>query len=85
MHNRLVEHERDLSGTLCLSLATLEGDEAFDASMLGYCDEVAQERVCDDELLILRGTKARTSASLILRCVAFVLLLFLASKLQWCE
>lgn len=73
-----------ISGTLCLSLATLEGDEAFDASMLGYCDEVSQERVCDDELLILRGTKARTSASLILRCgIGFSG--FLASNLQWCE
>ena len=35
--------------------------------MLGAADEVAQERVCDDELIVIRGTKARTAASLILR------------------
>jgi hypothetical protein len=28
---------------------------------------VAQERVCDDELIIVRGTKHRTAASIILR------------------
>jgi T-complex protein 1 subunit alpha len=28
---------------------------------------VSQERICDDELIIVRGTKARTAASIILR------------------
>lgn len=53
--------------TLCVSLATLEGDEAFDANMLGAAEEVAQERVCDDELIVIKGTKLRTAASIILR------------------
>uniref|UniRef100_A0AC35UFY5 T-complex protein 1 subunit alpha n=1 Tax=Rhabditophanes sp. KR3021 TaxID=114890 RepID=A0AC35UFY5_9BILA len=53
--------------TLTASLATLEGDEQFDASLLGHAEEVAQERISDDELIIIRNTKARTAASLILR------------------
>jgi T-complex protein 1 subunit alpha len=54
-------------GTIVSSLATLEGDEAFEASNLGICDYVAQERVCDDELLVFRGMKSRTAASIIVR------------------
>jgi hypothetical protein len=51
-----------------MSLATLEGgEEAFDPSMLGAADEVVQERVSDDELIFIKGTKARTASSIILR------------------
>ncbi|KAF6116542.1 t-complex 1 [Phyllostomus discolor] len=49
------------------SMANLEGDETFEASMLGQAEEVVQERICDDELILIKNTKARTSASVILR------------------
>jgi len=49
------------------TLANLEGDESFDASMLGTADEVVQERISDDELILIKGPKARTAASIILR------------------
>lgn len=49
------------------SLATLEGAEAFEASQLGTADEVVQERISDDELILIKGPKARTSSSIILR------------------
>ena len=49
------------------SLANLEGEESFEASSLGEAAEVTQERICDDELIMVRGTKARTAASIILR------------------
>lgn len=49
------------------TLANLEGDESFDASMLGHAEEVAQERFGEDECIVIRGTKAHPSASLILR------------------
>ncbi|VDK66982.1 unnamed protein product [Onchocerca ochengi] len=53
--------------TLMSSLATLEGAEAFEASQLGTADEVVQERISDDELILIKGPKARTSSSIILR------------------
>lgn len=53
--------------TLVSSLSNLEGEETFDASNLGYADEVVQERVSDDELILVRGTKVVNSASIILR------------------
>nr|CAI5830520.1 unnamed protein product [Callosobruchus analis] len=49
------------------SLTNMEGEEVFDASMAGEAAEVTQERVCDDELIIIKGPKARTAASIILR------------------
>lgn len=53
--------------TLTSSLATLEGDEQFEPAFLGAADEVVQERISDDELILIRGPKARTAASIILR------------------
>jgi T-complex protein 1 subunit alpha len=49
------------------SLANLEGEESFEASYLGEAAEVSQERICDDELIMVKGTKSRTAASIILR------------------
>ncbi|KAF6365478.1 t-complex 1 [Rhinolophus ferrumequinum] len=53
--------------TILSTLANLEGEETFEASMLGQAEEVVQERICDDELILIKNTKARTSASIILR------------------
>ena len=35
--------------------------------MLGEAAEVAKERISDDELILIKGTKARTASSIILR------------------
>lgn len=53
--------------TIVSSLSNMEGDEVYEVSSLGYCEEVQQERVSDDELIIIRGPKARSSASIIVR------------------
>ncbi|KAI5779343.1 chaperonin Cpn60/TCP-1 family [Geopyxis carbonaria] len=53
--------------SLVSTLSNLEGDEVFEASSLGTADEVVQERISDDECILVKGTKAFTSASIILR------------------
>ncbi|XP_055341116.1 T-complex protein 1 subunit alpha-like [Paramacrobiotus metropolitanus] len=53
--------------TFVMNLANMEGEESFEASFLGQADEVVQERICDDELILIKGTKARKAASIILR------------------
>jgi len=53
--------------TFLSTLANLEGDETFDPSYLGYADEVVQERISDDECILVKGTKAHASTSIILR------------------
>merc|ERR1711920_838232 len=53
--------------TFVPSLANLEGEESFEASFLGEAAEGEQSRISDDELILIKGTKARTAASIILR------------------
>ena len=43
------------AASVVLTLANLEGEETFDSSLLGQADEVVQERVCDDELILVKG------------------------------
>ena len=45
----------------------MEGDEVFEATSLGHCDEVCLTRISDDELIIIKGPKVRNSASIIVR------------------
>lgn len=53
--------------TLVSTLSDLNGDEKFEVSNLGHAEEVVQERISDDECILVKGTKAHTSASIILR------------------
>ncbi|KAG8628081.1 hypothetical protein KVT40_003954 [Elsinoe batatas] len=53
--------------TLVSALSDLNGDEKFEASSLGSAEEVVQERISDDECILVKGTKAHSSASIILR------------------
>jgi T-complex protein 1 subunit alpha len=54
-------------GTLVSSMANLEGEETFEASYLGTAEEAVQERIADDELILIKGMKTVNSASIILR------------------
>jgi len=53
--------------TLLTTLCNLEGEESFEVSALGEAAEVAQERICDDELILIKKPCARSAASIILR------------------
>ena len=53
--------------TLVSTLSDLNGDEKFEVTSLGYAEEVVQERISDDECILVKGTKAHPSASIILR------------------
>lgn len=53
--------------TLLSTLSDLNGDEKFEPSYLGYADEVSQERISDDECILIKGTKTHSSASIVLR------------------
>lgn len=53
--------------TLVSSLSDLNGDEKFEPSFLGQAEEVIQERISDDECILVKGTKSFSSASIILR------------------
>jgi len=54
-------------GTLMITLADMEGEESFDASMLGSAEEVSEERICDDDHLVISGGKTQRCCSVLLR------------------
>lgn len=58
---------RATGATLVSSLSNLEGDETFESSYLGNAEEVVQERISDDECILIKGTKTHSSSSIILR------------------
>jgi chaperonin GroEL (HSP60 family) len=56
-----------LIATFISTLANLDGEETFDASFLGHAEEVVQERISDDECILIKDTKVYSSSSMILR------------------
>lgn len=58
---------RMTGGTYTSTLANMEGGESFEPSLLGEAELVLQERVSDDELIIVKGCHAHKSSSILLR------------------
>ena len=54
-------------GNVVVTMADLEGNEAFDAANLGECTSVTEERVGDGELLYFRGCKNGQACTVVLR------------------
>ena len=52
--------------TFVTSLSNVEVKESLEATMLGEAAKVVQERISDDELILIKGTNARTASSIIL-------------------
>ncbi|KAF3795207.1 T-complex protein 1 subunit alpha [Nymphaea thermarum] len=63
-----LRHVAKASGaTQVLTFADMEGEETFDPSFLGYADEVVEERIADDDVIMVKGTKNTSAVSLVLR------------------
>lgn len=58
---------RATGATLISSMSNLEGDETFESSYLGTCQEVVQAKFSDDECILIKGTSKHSSSSIILR------------------
>ncbi|QHS72414.1 chaperonin-containing T-complex alpha subunit TCP1 [Saccharomyces paradoxus] len=58
---------RATGATLIGSMSNLEGEETFESSYLGLCDEVVQAKFSDDECILIKGTSKHSSSSIILR------------------
>ncbi|CAK9271774.1 unnamed protein product [Sphagnum jensenii] len=52
--------------TQVLTFADIEGGETFDASLLGSAEEVVEERVSDDDIILIKGAKSSRAVSIIL-------------------
>ncbi|KAF8412977.1 hypothetical protein HHK36_000949 [Tetracentron sinense] len=63
-----LRHVAKATGATAVStFADMEGEETFDSSFLGYADEVVEERISDDDVILIKGTKTSSAVSLILR------------------
>nr|CAD1828361.1 unnamed protein product [Ananas comosus var. bracteatus] len=63
-----LRHVAKASGaTVVTTFADMEGEETFDPSFLGYADEVVEEKIADDDVILVKGTKSSSAVSLILR------------------
>jgi len=52
---------------MLLTLATLDGDEAFDEAYLGKADEVCEQRVGDNDFVFIKGCSQSKAATILLR------------------
>mmetsp|Transcript_37441 Transcript_37441/g.116634 ORF Transcript_37441/g.116634 Transcript_37441/m.116634 type:complete len:550 (+) Transcript_37441:69-1718(+) len=50
-----------------LTMATMEGDEDFDPKSLGAAEEVAEQRVGDNDFIFVKGCAASKAATILLR------------------
>ncbi|VFQ70015.1 unnamed protein product [Cuscuta campestris] len=63
-----LRHVAKASGaTVVSTFADMEGEETFESSFLGHADEVVEERIADDDVILIKGTKNTSAVSLILR------------------
>ena len=53
--------------TMQITLADMDGNESFTPEMLGTADEVLEERICDDDHIVIRGGKNSSACSVLLR------------------
>ncbi|AET39223.1 chaperonin-containing T-complex alpha subunit TCP1 Ecym_4145 [Eremothecium cymbalariae DBVPG len=58
---------RATGASLISSMSNLDGDETFEPSYLGTCQEVVQAKFSDDECILIKGTAKYSSSSIILR------------------
>ena len=58
---------RATGATLVGDMSNLEGEETFEASYLGTCQEAIQAKFSDDECILIKGTSKHSSSSVILR------------------
>jgi T-complex protein 1 subunit alpha len=54
-------------GTIILNFANDEGEESFEKEKLGEAETVNQERIADNELILIKGTKNSKTSSIVLR------------------
>ncbi|PNW77496.1 hypothetical protein CHLRE_10g439100v5 [Chlamydomonas reinhardtii] len=53
--------------TMVMTLADMEGNETFDPAHLGSAEEVVEERVADDNMIMIKGCKYSKAVTLLLR------------------
>jgi T-complex protein 1 subunit alpha len=69
---RVSEHDmkriaKATGASVVSSMADLSGEESFDSSLLGHAEEVYEDRIRDDNIIIMRQCKSTAACSVLLR------------------
>jgi T-complex protein 1 subunit alpha len=69
---RVSEHDmkriaKATGASMVASMADLSGEESFDSSLLGHAEEVYEDRIRDDNVIIMRQCKSTAACSVLLR------------------
>ena len=70
----LVRIAKASGGSLVMDMVNVEGEPFFDPKWLGHAEEVVQERLADDELILVKRPKKVSAASIILRGANYFML-----------
>ena len=54
-------------GSVIVTFADLDGNESFDPACLGSAAEVTEDRICDDEMIMIRGCASSRAVTMLLR------------------
>lgn len=66
------------------TFADMEGDETFDSSLLGYADEVVEERIADDEVVLIKGTKNSSAVRVLcVQLLSFIYVIVLRCHISY--
>lgn len=58
---------KSTGATVVTTMATPEGDEVFESSLLGSCERVHEEAVGDNDMIFFSGLKSQKSCTILLR------------------
>ena len=64
---------------LCFQVTTfadMEGEETFDPAHLGSAEEVVEERIADDDVVLIKGTKTSSAVCYLLSVLDQLYILF---------
>ena len=58
---------KSTGATTVVSLADMDGEESFESSFLGSAKEVCEERISDDDIMMIKGGGVGTAVTILLR------------------
>ncbi|KAF8661178.1 hypothetical protein HU200_057290 [Digitaria exilis] len=64
VRKRDMHHVSKATGATTVTFADFEYEKEFDSSFLGHADLVVEQRICDDDVLLIKGTKNTNKVSI---------------------
>nr|CAB3462233.1 unnamed protein product [Digitaria exilis] len=73
VRKRDMHHVSKATGATMVTFADFEYEKEFDSSFLGHADLVVEQRICDDDVLLIKGAKNTNKVFIVLGVNDFIL------------